>query len=159
MFILKNMLKNMLKIMIKSKTYLTTGFIVVLFLSSAKAMDDTTCNTQTPWSKIKSTQLSNADQKNLVLELDESSISLGKPFSFRVKHCGDTKKPNRITADAIMPAHQHGMNYMPKIIHNEDSPYYDISGFLFHMPGLWEITVSSYQTDEVTHYTKVITIK
>ena len=57
-----------------------------------------------------------------------------------------------------MPAHQHGMNYTPTVNFVEENNF-EVSDFLFHMPGVWEITVASYVGEVVTHYTKSVLIK
>ena len=158
-------------------TNLTTAFLLIGVFAEVYALVDTPCRTPQTWSNIQTTQgnldenssdknangeATNKSLANLILELDENKIKLGKPFSFKVGLCSEnninTVKPDRITANAIMPAHQHGMNYIPKISYNKDSKQYDILGFLFHMPGLWEITISSYHDDKVTHFIKTITI-
>ena len=104
----------------KISAYLTTGFLLACVYSNAYALDEGTCQPQETWNKIETTHEVYANQANLALELDINTIVLGKPFSFKVKHCDDkgvnqSVKPDRITADAIMPAHQHGMNYTAKI--------------------------------------------
>lgn len=43
--------------------------------------------------------------------------------------------------EAMMPEHQHGMNTKPVV--ESDSPgTYKVTGMLFHMPGLWTLTVT-----------------
>ena len=49
-----------------------------------------------------------------------------------------------------MPEHRHGMNYKPEISAMGDG-LYEGRGFLFHMPGRWEITVSVYSDAEPSH--------
>ena len=99
-------------------------------------------------------------QKPATFELPTETIKLGEPFSFKVSLCSkNNRKPDRVTANAIMPAHQHGMNYTPTVTFDEKSNRYVISDFLFHMPGEWEITVSSYLGDKVTHHVKTVLIK
>ncbi|MEE9395333.1 MAG: FixH family protein [Planctomycetota bacterium] len=45
-----------------------------------------------------------------------------------------------VTADADMPAHGHGMNTKPITSKTGDGQY-EVEGFLFHMPGYWELYV------------------
>ena len=131
---------------------LTGVFFVVCVVAEAIAFSGiNNCEIKDGW-----TQFETANKTSTVaaLDLDASNIKLGEPFSFTVKLCGDCEKqPDRLTANAIMPAHQHGMNYTPKVTFDEDSEHYAVSGFLFHMPGRWEITLSRYQGDDVIHYT------
>ena len=43
-----------------------------------------------------------------------------------------------LAVDAIMPEHKHGMNYRPTVVPGKDGRY-RAEGFLFHMPGRWEV--------------------
>lgn len=43
--------------------------------------------------------------------------------------------------DARMPAHNHGMNYRPEVAQTADGML-RAAGFLFHMPGQWQVEVS-----------------
>lgn len=49
-------------------------------------------------------------------------------------------KPVSVLVDADMPAHRHGMNTKPEIVH-EGGNRYRAKGMLFHMAGEWLITV------------------
>ena len=152
------------------KSYLTFVFLFLCISAEVFAFDDSNCGLSETWSEVQNQQDDLKQSKNnivkmpsLKLILDSNNIKLGQPFSFNVELCNNNKeqvvsKPDRITADAIMPAHQHGMNYIPKINFNDATKGYEVSGFLFHMPGEWEITISSYYADKATHYTKLITI-
>ncbi len=156
-----------------TRVYLTCSVLILCFSGQTIAsVENDKCESHATWSEIQnqpnestqSTQSKDNSSKlpTLIMALDSSKIKLGQPFSFKVELCNNSQKeaskPDRITADAIMPAHQHGMNYTPKISFNEESQYYEISGFLFHMPGEWEITISSYYADNATHYTKLINL-
>jgi len=55
----------------------------------------------------------------------------------------------RIKVEAVMPAHGHGMNYLPKITQVTDGNYV-AKGLLFHMPGLWQIAVRLQQEGDST---------
>ncbi|MCP4430773.1 MAG: hypothetical protein GY806_07340 [Gammaproteobacteria bacterium] len=48
--------------------------------------------------------------------------------------------PSRISVDASMPAHKHGMNYRPEVFHSAIGRYH-IRGLLLHMPGHWRFDV------------------
>lgn len=151
------------------KIYLTSLFLCVCFSSDGYAVVEDNCDLSEIWSEVQQQQDDSTQSENKTVEmpalkliLDANSIKLGQPFSFNVELCKNNKeevsKPDRITADAIMPAHQHGMNYRPKINFNDETKHYEVSGFLFHMPGEWEMTISSYHADKATHYIKMITI-
>lgn len=131
-------------------------FLVVCLVADALAFSAKPCEARKDWSQMETT----AEKQSVVsFNLDEDNITLGKPFSFNIELCSNFGgKPDRVTANAIMPAHQHGMNYTPTVAFDEKSQHYGVSDFLFHMPGVWEITVSIYRGDTVTHHTKDITI-
>ena len=69
------------------------------------------------------------------------TIELGRPFSIEFVLCPRlTPAPpiDRITVDAWMPAHRHGMNYRPTLAGTPPAPL-RADGLLLHMPGRWEI--------------------
>ena len=134
---------------------LTGLFFVVCVAAEALAFVNTPCEGKS-WEAMQS---SNDQAQSGKINVNSSEIQLGQPFSFDFKLCGDTTpKPDRVTATAIMPAHQHGMNYSPTVSYDGAKQRYRIEGFVFHMPGLWEITVSSFQGKAVTHYTQEVTL-
>lgn len=76
---------------------------------------------------------------------------VGTPFSVELKVCGPGNQPaERLSVDATMPAHKHGMNYQPQLTKAADG-HYKATGFLFHMPGVWQITVSVYSNGKPNH--------
>ncbi len=69
------------------------------------------------------------------------AIELGRPFSIEFVLCPrlvPAPPIDRITVDAWMPAHRHGMNYRPTLAGTPPAPL-RADGLLFHMPGRWEI--------------------
>lgn len=82
------------------------------------------------------------------INLNDVPVQLGEPFSVEVVICSDGNKTiERISVDATMPAHKHGMNYRPKVIQNGDDRY-TASGMFFHMRGNWRISVAAHSTDD-----------
>jgi YtkA-like len=78
------------------------------------------------------------------LQTDPAPVIVGAPFAVKFHVCAAGGKTiDRLTIDATMPAHRHGMNYKPEIAALGDGKY-EARGFLFHMPGQWEITLSVY---------------
>ena len=95
------------------------------------------------------------------IDLDRENIPMGEPFSFTLQLCqsGNTAI-QRITATAIMPAHLHGMNYSPEVKKITSQPVqYWVEGFLFHMPGVWKITVSITVSYATKYYSTEVTVK
>lgn len=81
-------------------------------------------------------------------------IVVSKPFGLELTVCAPLSEDTEITVDAWMPAHQHGMNYVPSINALGEGQF-AISNLVFHMPGIWQIRVavevegapSAYQLD------------
>ena len=72
------------------------------------------------------------------------SIPLSAPFEAGITICRTANEmPTRLAVEAIMPAHKHGMNYDPNVLAKEAGRY-EVTGLLFHMPGLWRFEVSAY---------------
>jgi hypothetical protein len=85
------------------------------------------------------------------LRTSPSPVVVGAPFAVQLLVCANHgMRIDRLTMDANMPAHRHGMNYVPEISVSGDG-LYEGRGFLFHMPGRWEITVSVYSDAEPIH--------
>ena len=66
-------------------------------------------------------------------------VAIGEAFSLMLTACHDDGTPftGEITASAVMPAHQHGMNYQPRV-QRLALGQYRLDGYLFHMPGDWQ---------------------
>lgn len=85
------------------------------------------------------------------LNIGPNTPTVGAPFDVELKVCGADAKPlDRLSVDATMPAHKHGMNYQPQLSQTGDG-HYKATGFLFHMPGQWKITVSVYSGGAPSH--------
>lgn len=66
--------------------------------------------------------------------------AIGNLATLRIRICDDAGKPaqGKLTVDAVMPAHGHGMNYAPPRIEVAAGPV-EVTGLLFHMPGRWQL--------------------
>jgi hypothetical protein len=75
----------------------------------------------------------------LVVRFPDGKVKVGQPFAVELIACAADGRPVRFArVDAWMPAHGHGMNYRPtKKTLGDGHRRYD--GFLFHMPGTWEL--------------------
>jgi hypothetical protein len=68
------------------------------------------------------------------------AIELGRHFAVEAVICGDgAAAPVLTRVDAQMPEHRHGMNYRPTLTAHGGGRYV-AEGFLFHMPGRWELS-------------------
>jgi hypothetical protein len=67
------------------------------------------------------------------------AIEIGRHFAVDALVCGDNAGPTLTRVDATMPQHRHGMNYRPTLAAKGGGRYV-AEGFLFHMPGRWELS-------------------
>jgi hypothetical protein len=89
------------------------------------------------------------------------AIELGRPFSIEFVLCPRlTPAPpiDRITVDAWMPAHRHGMNYRPTLAGTPPAPL-RADGLLFHMPGRWEIVFELRAGERVLRLTDGLVLR
>ncbi len=87
------------------------------------------------------------------LRVRPSPVKVGTPFVVELRVCSLDGKPiERLTIDATMPAHRHGMNYKPELVDLGENRH-EARGFLFHMPGRWEFTLSVYSGAQPSHLT------
>jgi hypothetical protein len=84
-------------------------------------------------------------------------IPLAQPFSILITVCDNTDV-SEMRVDALMPAHQHGLNYTPKVTALGDGVF-RVDNMLFHMPGLWELQVDVGFGDRSVSYTSNIMLK
>ena len=79
-------------------------------------------------------------------------VRLSEPFNIDFYDCtGILPEGADLRIDAVMPAHQHGMNYAPRVSRPEANKV-SVSGMVFHMPGHWVIELAVFDGD-VTRYT------
>jgi hypothetical protein len=81
---------------------------------------------------------------------DPAPLKIGQFFAAEVIACRAPASVTRISLDATMPAHGHGMNYRPKV--TEVAPgHYRFSGLMLHIPGRWQVTVDLYDGTRLIH--------
>jgi hypothetical protein len=81
---------------------------------------------------------------------DPAVLKVGQFFSADVVACRPNAGVTRISLDATMPAHGHGMNYRPKAA--EVGPgHYRFTGLMLHMPGRWQILIDLYDGTKLIH--------
>ena len=85
---------------------------------------------------------------NAAIALNREKIVVGEPFSVNLAVCSAGAAPiDRVTIDAMMPRHRHGMNYKPRMT-DFGGGRYRVKPFVFHMPGLWRVVVTTYRKDQ-----------
>jgi hypothetical protein len=74
----------------------------------------------------------------LVWRVEPGPLRLGEFFTVILSACEKRAQAvSGLKVDASMPAHKHGMNYLPSIT-IEGGGRFVASGLLLHMPGRWE---------------------
>lgn len=84
------------------------------------------------------------------MQLPTEAAPVSEPFDIEIWFC-DASPPDQINVSAIMPAHQHGMNYHPAITQTGENTFTS-KGMLFHMPGAWRITVTAITSTGPQHF-------
>ena len=82
----------------------------------------------------------------VALKTEPAVIKVGSPFKVMLSVCSEGASVERLTIDATMPAHRHGMNYKPEV-RADTGGRYEARGFLFHMPGTWQFAVTIHAND------------
>lgn len=106
--------------------------LLVLLATQAVA-----CEIPIGWKPMKAEDDS---EFSVIAQLPAQPIKTGTQFNIDVMICGGAGEAARVEIDANMPAHKHGMNYLPEVS-ALDAMNYRASGLFFHMPGLWQLTV------------------
>lgn len=141
----------------ESRVLLSGIFIIICFVADAYAFVSQGCKADKGWVALERVD---ASSDIAVIDLNVDDITLGQPFSFDFRLCQKgVEKPDRVTANATMPAHKHGMNYNPTVVFDDVTDSFKVEDFVFHMPGEWEIVLSAYKSEAVTHYTKMVVVK
>jgi len=96
---------------------------------------------------------------DLHIQFNPEIAPLNVPFDTIVTICSQQKlSPTRVTVDATMPAHKHGMNYEPKTKRIGDNRY-EVKNLLFHMPGVWRLEITAYEGKKPHRFTHDVTVK
>ncbi len=113
------------------------ALVTVLLIGPVQA-----CQLPAGWLTMKS---STKQSVQAAISLSREGIAVGAPFAVDFAVCdAGTANIERITIDATMPRHRHGMNYKPSVADLGNNRY-RAKSFVFHMPGLWRIVVTAYQ--------------
>jgi len=97
-------------------------------------------------------QVEQSQPSTIALKLPPTPVKIGEPFAIDILVCADQQpETGSMKLDAVMPAHNHGMNYKPEIQPLADNIYRG-SGMFFHMPGEWQITVDLLSRDKAQRF-------
>jgi len=89
-----------------------------------------------------------------------AQIGVAEHFTLLITVCSSKGAPftGELRADAHMPIHKHGMNYLPKVIKLGDGEF-RAEGFMFHMPGHWQFKFDLKDVDHSEQLTRDYKIK
>jgi hypothetical protein len=83
------------------------------------------------WQQLESTRY-------VVAFRPRAAPAVGQLFALDLALCAKSgPPPQRVQVDAHMPAHRHGMNYVPSVQIVTEG-LYRAEGLMLHMPGRWE---------------------
>jgi hypothetical protein len=72
---------------------------------------------------------------------------VGEIFELNIIACQESEPfVGQIKASAVMPAHNHGMNYQPNITMKSPGQYIG-TGFVFHMLGTWRLKLNFFSDE------------
>ncbi len=131
--------------------------LILVFVLGAvsQALANEHCN---PGSGIKMSTDPDASW-TISVRFDPEDVPLNSPFDADVTVCSQSEAlPARITVDATMPAHKHGMNYNPKLVKIDDNRY-QVEDLVFHMPGLWRLEVTAYGDEKPHRFTHELSVQ
>jgi len=73
--------------------------------------------------------------------LTMTPAAISAPFNATIEICSTLAFAD-LSFDAIMPAHQHGMNYDVSVEKTAPGKF-SVNNIVFHMPGLWEVQIEA----------------
>jgi hypothetical protein len=73
---------------------------------------------------------------HLSWQVEGAALGVGRMFALQAQVCPPTARLDRV--DAMMPEHQHGMNYRPRLV-DLGAGRWRAEGLMFHMAGRWEL--------------------
>ena len=84
-----------------------------------------------------------------------AQITVGEQFVLELAACPKTGQsiPARVTLDAHMPEHRHGMYYRPSLKATASGRYRS-EGWLFHIPGRWDF-IFDLGGERLTHSVRI----
>jgi len=114
------------------------AFAVALVAGALPVLADGACPADRPGVAMIS---QDKTELMVMLAVQPPRIEVSSPFQVTIAPCAASGITiNRVSVDATMPLHRHGMNYQPAV-EKTDGGSYTATGLLFHMPELWRIEV------------------
>lgn len=107
------------------------------------------CDIPTGWVEMEGPP---HDTSTVAISLGQLPLAINRPFDAEIMVCSRGSDVERLKIDAVMPLHNHGMNYYPEVIRMSDETF-GVTGMFFHMPGNWRILVSAHKDDSSKRFT------
>ena len=119
-----------------------TALCLVLLVSCRENPPDPGSGESSASSSWPATRTSDGGTFTVTLAPTEGEILQNKHFSLdlSVRAQNGAPPPIKVSVDADMPAHRHGMNTKPELVEKGEQRF-QVDGMLFHMSGDWVITV------------------
>lgn len=122
--------------------------LIKLFLTLAAFLFSNIAYANCTPAKSAGTHQAKFSKYSLSYRTEPVRIKVSEHFVMFIDVCDASGAPfsGDLVANAHMPKHKHGMNYMPKIIKLKDGEY-RADGFMFHMPGHWQFKFDIQEND------------
>ena len=91
-----------------------------------------------------------------LMHLPDGKAPLNEIFSFEIELVSGPAE--RVSVDADMPSHGHGMITEP-VVTQIDATHYQVDGMMLHMPGYWEIYVEVTRDSESERFMLPLTLE
>ena len=87
-------------------------------------------------------------------------VPMGRHFTVDIAVCprAGAAPPERVSLDARMPEHGHGMNYKA-LVKPAGAGRFHAEGLMFHMPGRWELTFDVHEGASAVRLTDSIVLR
>ena len=87
-------------------------------------------------------------------------VVVGQPFAVEFEVCPRAADalPERLSVDAWMPDHRHGMNYRPTLS-GAPADLQRAEALLFHMPGRWQLVFEMRSAGRALRLTDDLTVR
>lgn len=125
-------------------------FLVLLGTQSVNAQEANPCNSEiTNEAHI----VARKGDQAIIFAPKNSAIGVNNAVSLEIFLCNLPASSKITNIDAIMPMHQHGMNYTPQIVKLSES-HFVAEPFIFHMPGNWQLLAILNTNGDVIEFKK-----
>lgn len=87
----------------------------------------------------------------IISSIVEGEMGVNSQITLDILLCDLPDNATVINAEAIMPMHQHGMNYQPNITQISDK-IFRAEPYVFHMPGKWQLQTNIKSGEKILEF-------